>query len=393
MTVKTYSAHSMQAAMAQVKEDIGEDALIIATRRIPKAARDPYGKDMFQIEASPSSPSVSYSDFSDSQGGQINRDDLQRMSARLTGGVSKSPARHKSPPWDNVQADIGQIRELLCWTHFNDDILELMEGDRDAFKVYSRLILSGLSEKRVKTFLKKGMEQTEKNPSDFTLSVLKGLIASVETSNPFSGKKKDGPVRAAFVGPTGVGKTTTIAKLAAYFGLKRKKKVGLVSVDNYRIGAVDQLKTYSAIIGLPCIPAFTAEDLKKALNKLSGMDVVLIDTAGQSHLDSDRMMALKNIVNPGLGIETHLVISASMERLDMKEAVESFNALSPVSYVFSKVDETRRTGRLIDQMMDHKLPLSFITNGQEVPEDLIVATRKQILNLLVEPGSFRKRAV
>jgi flagellar biosynthesis protein FlhF len=103
------------------------------------------------------------------------------------------------------------------------------------------------------------------------------------------------------------------------------------------------------------------------------------------------MQAMKNMLATVPGIEIHLVISASMERLDMREAVECFSVLSPTSYVFSKVDETRRSGRIIDQMMDHKLPLSFITNGQEVPEDLIVATRKQILNLLVDPESFRKR--
>ncbi len=400
MTVKTYSAHSMQAAMAQVKEDMGEDALIITTRRIPKAPRDPYAKDMFQIEASPparSAKSLALAEPPDRES-MDNDIDLKKITARfanggILSGSTYAPAKQKSGSWESVQADLGNIRELLCWTQFSDDIHELIEGDKDAVKVYSKLITSGLSEKRVRFFLRKGMEEVTDGTSDFTVNVLKGLISSVETANPFTGKKKDGPVHAAFVGPTGVGKTTTIAKLAAYNGLKRKKKVGLVSVDNYRIGAVDQLKTYSAIIGLPCIPAFTSEDLKKALNKLSGMDVVLIDTAGQSHLDSGRMQAMKNMLAAVPGIETHLVISASMERLDMREAVECFNVLSPTSYVFSKVDETRRSGRIIDQMMDHKLPLSFITNGQEVPEDLIVATRKQILNLLVVPESFRKRGV
>jgi len=400
MTVKTYSAHSMQAAMAQVKQDMGEDALIIATRRIPKAPRDPYAKDMFQIEASPPARSAKSLALAEppTRESMDNEIDLKKITDRfVNGGIPSggtyAPAKQKSGSWESVQADLGNIRELLCWTQFSDHIHELIEGDKDAVKVYSKLITSGLSEKRVRFFLRKGMEEATEETSDFTVKVLKGLIASVETVNPFTGKKKDGPVCAAFVGPTGVGKTTTIAKLAAYNGLKRKKKVGLVSVDNYRIGAVDQLKTYSAIIGLPCIPAFTAEDLKKALNKLSGMDVVLIDTAGQSHLDSGRMQAMKNMLAAVPGIETHLVISASMERLDMREAVECFNVLSPTSYVFSKVDETRRSGRIIDQMMDHKLPLSFITNGQEVPEDLIVATRKQILNLLVDPESFRKRGI
>ncbi len=383
----------MQAAMAQVKEDMGEDALIIKTRRIPKAPRDPYGKDLFQIEASPppsAAPSVPLAGFKEESDRDVDFE-IEKITSRFLQGGTYAPVKPRAGSWESVQADIGSIRDILCWTQFSDDAHELLAGDKETMKVYSKLITSGLSEKRTRFFLRKGMDETAEGPSDFTVRVLKGLIASIDTVNPFIGRKKDGPVHAAFVGPTGVGKTTTIAKLAAYIGLKRKKKVGLVSVDSYRIGAVDQLKTYSAIIGLPCIPAFSPEDLKRALTKLSAMDVVLIDTGGQSHLDHPRMQSMKTMLGAVPGIETHLVINASMERMDMRETVESFSALSPSSYVFSKVDETRRSGRVIDQIMDHKLPVSFITNGQDVPEDLIVATRKQILNLLVDPGSFRKQ--
>ncbi len=394
MTVKTYSAHSMQAAMAQIKEDLGEDALIIRTRRVPKAPRDPYGKDLFQIEASPPpvSPSVMAMDDPAGLDSPYLEDELGKITGRFFNGGSAAPIKQKNGSWESVQADLGNLRDLLCWSRFSDDTQELMGGNRDAVNVYSRLITSGLSERRARFFLRKAMESTGDAATELTLSVFKEMIATVDTWNPFTDSQKKGPVHAAFIGPTGVGKTTTIAKLAAYIGLKQKKKVGLVSVDNYRIGGVDQLKTYSAIIGLPCIPAFTAEDLKKALAKLSGMDVVLIDTAGQSPLDSRRMTAMKAMLDAAPGIETHLVVSASMERMDMGETVKSFSVLSPSSYVFSKVDETRRAGRLIDQMLDHRLPLSFITNGQEVPEDLVVATRKQVLNLLVAPESFRKQA-
>ncbi len=394
MTVKTYSAHSMQAAMAQIKEDLGEDALIITTRRIPKAPRDPYGKDLFQIEAAPP-PAVPHAMVMDDLASQditFRENELGKITGRFLNGTSESPIKVKNGSWESVQADLGSLRDLLCWSRFSDDTQELMGGNRDAVNVYSRLITSGLSERRARFFLRKALESTVDTSTELTVSVLKELIATVDTWNPFTDSRKEGPVHAAFIGPTGVGKTTTIAKLAAYIGLKQKKKVGLVSVDNYRIGGVDQLKTYSAIIGLPCIPAFTAEDLKKALAKLSGMDVVLIDTAGQSPLDSRRMTAMKAMLEAVPGIETHLVVSASMERMDMGETVKSFSVLSPASYVFSKVDETRRAGRLIDQMLDQRLPLSFITNGQEVPEDLVVATQKQVLNLLVDPESFRKRA-
>jgi flagellar biosynthesis protein FlhF len=386
--VKTYSAHSIQAAMSQIKQDIGEDALIISTRRIPKAPRDPYGKDMFQIEAtapgsSSPEPAVRY--------GKKTVDAVKGMSARLLGHDGPKVQKEGSAGWDSVQADLGSIRDMLCWTSLGDDFLEVVQAEKDAFRVYSRLVLSGISEKRVKGLMKKGISDMSESGEDFAARVLKGLISSVDTVNPFQTGSDDGQVVAAYIGPTGVGKTTTIAKLAAYLSLTLKKKVGLVSVDNYRIGAVDQLKTYSAIIGIPCIPAFTGDDLKKTLNKLSGMDYVLIDTAGQSHLDKTRMNELNAILSHEPYVTKHLVISASMERLDMKEAVECFDLLAPSSYVFTKVDETRRSGRIIDQMMERRLPVSFITNGQEVPEDLIIASHKQILQLLIDPDSFRKR--
>lgn len=379
----------MQAAMAQVKEDIGEDAMIISTRRIPKAPKDPYGKDTFQIEAS---VATALSTPARPKKAKIREKDLLKMT---TGFLDKGPSPQFEPEMvreKNSGLDLGDIRDILWWTSFSDEVLELMEEHKDAFKVYSKLLLSGISEKRVKSLMKKGMGTQETNGEDFTMNVLKGLLSSIKTLDPFGSEdtKTNAPRIAAFIGPTGVGKTTTIAKLAAELGLKRKKRVGLVSVDNYRIGAVDQLKTYSAIIGIPCIPAFTAEDLKKALNKLSSMDYVLIDTAGQSHLDTVRMVELKKTLCAVPGITRHLVISASMGRLDMKEAVQRFDLLEPSSYVFSKVDETNRCGRIVDQMMDHKMPLSFITNGQEVPEDLIVASPKHVLQLLLYPETFRK---
>lgn len=387
MSVKTYTAHSMQAAMAQVKQDIGEDALIISTRRIPRQPKDPYAKDSFQIEAAAAEhlPGAGRPDRT-----AIRKKDLLDLTADILSPSSASS--EKSPAGGpGGSLDFTDVRDLLFWTGYNDDVLELMESHKDAFRIYSKLLLSGLSEKRVKLLLRQGMDGDNVTEEDFTLKVMKHLIGSVAAFDPFEGNgKEQKPVKvAAFIGPTGVGKTTTIAKLAAELSLKRKKRVGLISVDNYRIGAVDQLKTYSSIIGLPCIPAFTADDLKRALAKLSVMDVVLIDTAGQSHLDTKRMKQLKQILCADPAITRHLVISASMGRIDMKEAVDHFDLLEPSSYVFSKVDETKRCGRIVDQMMDRKMPLSFITNGQEVPEDLIVASPKHVLQMLINPETFR----
>ncbi len=184
------------------------------------------------------------------------------------------------------------------------------------------------------------------------------------------------------MGPTGVGKTTTIAKLAADLCLKQKMSVGLISVDGYRIGAVDQLKTYASIMGIPCLPAFTHEDVQHAINKMKSMDVLLIDTAGQNHLDKQRMSELGRLIS-GQSISKHLVLSTTAKSADMKEAAESFANLDPKTYIFTKIDETRQRGGIIDQIFHLNLPVSFLTNGQKVPDDIIKATRKNISKVVL----------
>lgn len=388
MTVKKYTAESMKAAMERVKSDIGDDALIINTRRIPRSARDPYGRDLFEIEAAPSEEKR----VGRGSRGVADTPAVDKMIKGIVNRMKNDKTGRKYVPdsgsagWKALQEELGSIKELLWCSGQNDSMGELLQEKPEIFRVYSVLIRSGISEKRVQGFMTRGIRTNEKGTTDdVTKSVLKEVVASLKTKDPFiSDASFSGhQTVSAFIGPTGAGKTTTIAKLAADLRLKRKKKVGLISVDNYRIGAVDQLKTYSAIIGLPFIPAFSGNDLKKAVKKLSGVDHILVDTSGQSPFDNKRMSELKDIIDHVPGATTHLVMSMTTGRLDMKESVNQFGRLSPSTYVFSKVDETQRCGTIIDQVMDHALPVSFITNGQEVPEDFMVATQKNVLQLLI----------
>jgi flagellar biosynthesis protein FlhF len=212
------------------------------------------------------------------------------------------------------------------------------------------------------------------------------ILKPIRTCAPFAAEAGT-PQFAAFVGPTGVGKTTTIAKLAAELSLKAKKRVGLISVDSFRIGAVEQLRTYAAIMGLPCLPAFSHQDLRLAVEKMERQDVVLIDTAGHSHLDGKRMQQLQALLGVPGPITSHLVLSAAANRLDLQEAAARFAVFKPCSYVFTKLDETRQRGAIIDQAETLRLPISYITTGQRVPEDIHPATRQTILRHIFDtPG-------
>ncbi len=380
MTVKKYSSTSIRSAIAKVKKELGDEALILSTKRLPRVPNDPYKGDIFQVEAMPSQPEVI-----------LKEDYSQNVLPDLSKDENRSPIDNgmgSTTGWELLQQELGSIKEMLYSVNHSDVFSELLQTHPAIFNIYSRLIRTGLSEKRVQMIIAQGLAENDQEvntPSGYSKLIYKKLISITKVQTPFYKKTAKNPGIVAFVGPTGVGKTTTIAKLAAKLHIEKKKRVGLISIDNYRIGAFDQLKTYAAIIGLPCIPAFTKDDLFKAVNKLENMDYILVDTAGQSHLDNKRLSELRDIMKLDYDFSTQLVVSATTGRLDMKDFVESFKILNPSGYIFTKVDETKRLGGIIDQLVEYQLPVSFLTNGQEVPENLIVASEKNILQLLINP--------
>jgi flagellar biosynthesis protein FlhF len=159
---------------------------------------------------------------------------------------------------------------------------------------------------------------------------IKEIIHAIDIKDPFEARLPQpsmsgqaggkNQIIAAFIGTTGVGKTTTIAKLAAQLMLKTSKKVGLISIDNYRIGAMEQLKTYADILGIPCFPAFNRKDLLFALKRMEGRDIVLIDTAGQSQYDTSRMEELRKMITADLDISCHLLLSVATVPEDIEGA-------------------------------------------------------------------------
>ncbi len=286
----------------------------------------------------------------------------------------------------DIRTELTSIKEMLFLMGRGDGLPALAAEHPEALPLYARLVKLGISEKRAQLLVGEACEKSGGGKEEITAAVLKRILGTFETSAPFDEiPPKAGAKRyvAAFVGPTGVGKTTTIAKLAAELSLKRKRKVGLISVDSYRIGALEQLKTYAAIMGLPCLPAFNREDLREALDKMKGREIILIDTAGHSHLDGKRMGELGELMGGERSISVHLVLSVTSGRANMKEAAENFGVLNPESYVFTKVDETKIRGTVIEQVMDRALPISYITNGQRVPEDLVAATKRDVLRFIL----------
>ncbi|MFO7554765.1 MAG: hypothetical protein R6W88_06140 [Desulfobacterales bacterium] len=251
--------------------------------------------------------------------------------------------------------------------------------------LYSKLIKNGVNDRHVRFFIEKSgifnghPVDGVKNIED---RILKEIMNVIAVKDPFD-VKKNRQIVAAFIGTTGVGKTTTIAKLAAMLMLEKTKKVGLISMDTYRIGAIEQLKTYANILEIPCFQAFKTKDFLFALRRMEGKDIVLIDTAGQSQYDIPRIEELKSLIPKDLDISAHLLLSIATAESEMNKAAVNFSALKYQSYIFTKRDEAKKSGSILNQIMELNLPISFITTGQNVPEDIEQADKRKILQSII----------
>ena len=193
----------------------------------------------------------------------------------------------------------------------------------------------------------------------------------------------DKPKIVALIGPTGVGKTTTLAKIAAKFVLEEGAKVALITADTYRISAVEQLKTYSDILGLPLEIVYNPQALQEAIEKHRDKQLILLDTAGRSQYNAYQMKELSELLNIDADIEKHLVMSATTKTGDGLELLDNFSLCKPDRVIFTKVDETKTHGIILNILHRRKAALSYLTNGQSVPDDIEPASIEKLAELLL----------
>lgn len=361
MNKKIFKAPSVQAALASIKEELGSDAMILSTRKVPKSPKDPYGKIMFEVEAAIPSGS-------DDKPGTVVLEDME-----------------------SLKSDLAEIKDILSVAGLGSGVSSILSGHFESMGVLASLLRCGVSERLATDLVQKAAQDhdpaldTETNMRQLKKRVMGLCLDQLHTKDFFTRNNSSGlPQVAAFVGPTGVGKTTTIAKLAANLSFTRKMKVGLISIDNYRVGAFEQLKAYAGIMGLVCVPAFSRQDLGCALDRMKSMDIVLIDTAGHSHYDKEKIDKILELIKNDFQISVHLTLSVTSELANMTEAASAFFVFNPDSYVFTKIDETKRCGKILDQVAGHNLPVSLVTNGQKVPEDLIIPDNHELLKIILK---------
>lgn len=212
--------------------------------------------------------------------------------------------------------------------------------------------------------------------------VLQAIESLIEVKAP-AFQKAEGQMRLALIGPTGVGKTTTLAKLAAHYLSNYSNSVALITIDTYRIAAVEQLKVYGEIMHLPVDVVISAGQLEDALRRHADKSLILIDTAGRSPRDTLCIQELTSFLKPHLNIEKHLVLSAATRENELLDAIRHFAEVGIDRTIFTKVDECMKNGVILNVQLQHDAPLSYITNGQRVPEDLLQITRRSVAELIM----------
>ena len=256
----------------------------------------------------------------------------------------------------------------------------------ELFEVYTQLIDADMEDEIARELvfaLRQAGTSEQIEDADASHALLSAMVETdIRCTSPIQTQPEQRNV-VALVGPTGVGKTTTIAKLAANFRLRDGVKMGLVTVDTYRIAAVEQLRTYAEIIDLPMKVVTSPAEIRQALDDFAGLDLVLIDTAGRSPRDEPQIQELKSILEAADVDEVHVVMSLTASVRSIRMTCEQFQAVNPTALILTKLDEAAGMGSLLSVSKQVSLPVSYLTTGQDVPEDIEPADAGRMTRLIL----------
>lgn len=423
MSVKTFQAPSMAEVLAKVKGELGSDAVILHTRSFRQGGvMGIMARDVVEVTASkgadvpprrramprvrPVEISATEEETAPRSGNETQARNLLREAyTRSQPGKKVEPSVRAekfsttrdmatavlNQPAFEIRNEIASLRtmveSLLQRTTNNGPRADLPAQLAQAYRMLvEQDVAEELANRVVEEVRCELTPDQLLNPHyvrERLVSKLEKLIpASVATpvARPTTGT---GCRSICLIGPTGVGKTTTIAKLAAAFKLRQKQKVGLITIDTYRIAAVDQLRTYANIIGVPVRVVLTPDELVAAMKDLSDCDTILIDTAGRSPQDEVKISELARFIQAGNPTEVHLVLSSTCTQSAMEAAYQNFSRVRIDQIIFTKLDEAVSFGVLLNIIRKASKALSYVTTGQDVPDHVEVGQPRRLARLIL----------
>ena len=374
MHIKTFRAKTMPQALDLVRQELGPEATVLHTRELNSGLmrRMLWGRS-YEIAATSEGhvPARNVLVPSPRWGG-LGRGEDVGTSADDKDVIVRGARFTQSEVGIDLEASKSAIRNP------NSAILtSLLESDFD--EPVARDLLDRLAHES---------PTAARDPHAAHPALARLIESELRTTGPIHAHTGAGRI-VALVGPTGVGKTTTIAKLAANYRLKENRRVGLITVDTYRIAAVEQLRTYAEIIDLPMEVVSTPREMRDAVERMRSFDLVLMDTAGRSPRDEVRIRELGSMLAEAAPHEVHLVLSAASSSRSLAAAAEMFAPAGVTSLIVTKLDEAPGLGHLLTLARRSRLPFSYLTDGQNVPEDIAVAEPSTLSELILnlEPVS------
>ncbi|MDR9503511.1 flagellar biosynthesis protein FlhF [Brevibacillus agri] len=289
--------------------------------------------------------------------------------------AKESAAAPSSTTHDALANEVRDMRQMFQKLLVNDLSQQLPPAVQE---VRSRLVRQETAEEVTAEIIRKLMEQAQPQggwSEETAFRETRKIIASMLA--PYAPKSAGIPRNvqfAFFFGPTGVGKTTTIAKLAASSMLKEKRRIGFITADTYRMAAVEQLKTYANIWNVPLEVVFSPKEMAPAMERLSDCDLIFVDTAGRNFRNDEYVQGIRELVEHGKNSVNYLVLSLGSKYNDMKTIVENFAEVPAKQVIFTKADETNSYGSILNICYESKLALSYFTTGQNVPDDIVAAS-------------------
>ncbi|MBI3579199.1 MAG: flagellar biosynthesis protein FlhF [Ignavibacteriales bacterium] len=429
MRIKKFTGASLKDASEAMKQELGPEAIVLHTRSIKKGGPlNLLGKETVEITGAIDDTPVAKKDPSALRLNAANQvkqytDTLPRLSASQTGtkGIERKNVSNQENPVEGIkdvaarfekrqgrveleQRKNNRMEEMAVLHQLQGEMEDVKSALRELHnqmkqvtvpslppvlqEAYAHLLEQDIQEHLAVNLVQTVYERIRPEHRDNRKQTERELLSNIAKliQIPHAPLTKDinnrKPTVVALIGPTGVGKTTTIAKLSSVNKLLTHKDVALISADTYRIGAIEQLRTFAAIANIPMEVVYEPSEVQQAIEKFKSKDIVFLDTVGRSQRSTDDIADLKEFLQAAQPDEIHLVLNPSASFKALSEIVKKFKPLNPNRLLFAKLDEAPTFGSILNVLHEHRLPVSYVTNGQMVPDDILIAESSQLASMI-----------
>lgn len=384
MDVRTFEAFSMKDVIRSVKQSLGNDAVILSTKEKPS----PNGKGtVYEVTAAAAAEAHKgggRSAPSHLQTPTIHVPEMEALNARIASIAEQIPTKKHLT---NLDAGIHELKILLMEALRARETSQFEDVPVAAATILTQLKVMGVAESTIVELIKhiKALPAPEERMAAdeeyFRAQAIRWTMKRIKIAPKWVVMKGTTSYQVV-VGPTGVGKSSTIAKLAAHYKIKERANVMVVSMDNNRIAASDQMRVFCKIIGVPFASVASTEEIAQIVSERRELELVLVDTAGLSPKNPGQIEEIAKLKSSGMPFDFHLCLSVTDKETQMDATIRAFSVIGLQSIMFSKLDESWSFGEIYNLSRKWGLPLSFFSIGQDIPDDIERATRERVIEKL-----------